>query len=49
MKSTQWMAQENYAWHQALKKNGVIYMSFKYGDFEGVRNERYLLLRNYIL
>ena len=27
--------------YQALKRNGVIYMSFKYGDFEGVRNERY--------
>ena len=27
--------------YQAIKKNGVIYMSFKYGDFEGVRNGRY--------
>ena len=27
--------------YQALKRNGVIYMSFKYGDFEGVRNGRY--------
>jgi SAM-dependent methyltransferase len=25
----------------ALKKNGIMYMSFKYGDFEGVRNGRY--------
>lgn len=25
----------------ALKDNGVIYTSFKYGDFEGVRNGRY--------
>lgn len=27
----------------ALKNNGVIYASFKYGDFEGIRNERYYL------
>lgn len=26
---------------QALKKNGIIYTSFKYGDFEGERNGRY--------
>lgn len=26
---------------RALKKNGIIYTSFKYGDFEGMRNERY--------
>ena len=25
----------------ALKKQGIIYISFKYGDFEGVRNGRY--------
>ena len=25
----------------ALKMNGIIYTSFKYGDFEGFRNERY--------
>ena len=25
----------------ALKKNGVIYTSFKYGTFEGERNRRY--------
>lgn len=25
----------------ALKKNGIIYTSFKYGDFEGERNGRY--------
>lgn len=25
----------------ALKKGGMIYVSFKYGDFEGVRNGRY--------
>lgn len=25
----------------ALKANGVVYTSFKYGDFEGVRNGRY--------
>ncbi len=25
----------------ALKDNGVIYTSFKYGDFEGIRNGRY--------
>ena len=27
----------------ALKTNGVMYVSFKYGDFEGVRNGRYYL------
>ena len=27
----------------ALKENGVMYASFKYGDFEGVRNSRYYL------
>lgn len=26
---------------QALKENGIIYTSFKYGDFEGERNGRY--------
>ena len=26
---------------QALKKNGIIYTSFKYGDFEGERDGRY--------
>ena len=26
---------------KAAKKNGVIYTSFKYGDFEGERNGRY--------
>ena len=26
---------------RALKANGIIYASFKYGDFEGMRNERY--------
>ena len=25
----------------ATKKNGAIYASFKYGDFEGIRNERF--------
>ena len=25
----------------ALKPGGVIYTSFKYGDFEGIRNGRY--------
>lgn len=25
----------------ALKDNGIIYTSFKYGDFEGIRNSRY--------
>lgn len=25
----------------ALKQNGILYASFKYGDFEGVRNGRY--------
>ena len=27
--------------HQALKKNGLLYTSFKYGTFEGERNDRY--------
>jgi len=26
---------------KALKQNGILYCSFKYGDFEGYRNERY--------
>lgn len=26
---------------KALKNNGVMYMSFKYGDYEGIRNGRY--------
>ena len=25
----------------ALKQNGIIYISFKYGDFKGERNGRY--------
>lgn len=25
----------------ALKRNGIIYTSFKYGDFEGMRNGRF--------
>ncbi len=25
----------------AIKQNGVIYISFKYGEFEGLRNDRY--------
>lgn len=28
---------------KALKKNGIMYCSFKYGDFEGDRNGRYYL------
>lgn len=27
--------------YNALKPNGIIYASFKYGEFEGVRNGRY--------
>ena len=27
--------------HRALKKNGILYVSFKYGDYEGERNGRY--------
>lgn len=27
--------------HKALKTNGILYVSFKYGDFEGYRNGRY--------
>lgn len=27
--------------YRALKKDGVMYMSFKYGTFEGIRNGRY--------
>lgn len=26
---------------KALKPNGVVYVSFKYGDYEGVRNSKY--------
>ena len=26
---------------RSLKKNGIIYTSFKYGEFEGMRNNRY--------
>lgn len=29
--------------HKALKKDGVLYLSFKYGYFEGVRNGRHVL------
>lgn len=29
--------------HKALKNNGIMYASFKYGDFEGERNGRYYL------
>jgi len=25
----------------SLKENGILYCSFKYGDFEGIRNGRY--------
>ncbi|WP_321024130.1 class I SAM-dependent methyltransferase [Eisenbergiella porci] len=28
---------------RALKKEGILYMSFKYGDFEGIRNGRYFI------
>jgi hypothetical protein len=27
----------------ALKDNGIIYTSFKYGEFEGMRNGRYFI------
>lgn len=27
--------------YKSLKDNGVMYMSFKYSDFEGIRNGRY--------
>lgn len=27
----------------ALKKEGILYASFKYGDFEGLRNDRYFI------
>ncbi|MDE6661071.1 MAG: class I SAM-dependent methyltransferase [Anaeroplasmataceae bacterium] len=27
--------------HRALKENGILYCSFKYGNFEGIRNERH--------
>lgn len=30
----------------ALKQNGVIYISFKYGDFEGIRNGRFFTFYN---
>ena len=28
---------------RALKTNGILYTSFKYGDFEGIRNGRYFI------
>ena len=28
---------------KALKENGVMYVSFKYGNFEGIRNDRYFI------
>ena len=28
---------------RALKKEGILYASFKYGDFEGMRNGRYFI------
>lgn len=31
---------------KALKKNGVLYCSFKYGTFEGIRNGRYFTFLN---
>lgn len=31
---------------KALKKDGIMYCSFKYGDFEGIHNERYFLYLN---
>lgn len=30
----------------ALKDNGIMYCSFKYGDFEGIKNERYFTYLN---
>ena len=32
---------DTFALKNPLKKNGIIYTSFKYGDFEGERNGRY--------
>lgn len=29
--------------YKSLKKNGVMYCSFKYGEFEGIRKERFFL------
>lgn len=29
--------------YEALKDEGVVYCSFKYGEFEGIRNERYFV------
>lgn len=29
--------------HKALKSNGIMYVSFKYGNFEGERSERYYI------
>ena len=29
--------------YKALKKNGVMYCSFKYGDFEGIRQGRFFI------
>ena len=32
--------------YRALKENGVMYCSFKYGDFEGIKNGRYFIYLN---
>lgn len=29
--------------YDALKDNGIMYVSFKYGDFKGIRKERYFI------
>lgn len=34
--------------YNALKENGIMYASFKYGDFKGIRNERYFIYLNEI-
>lgn len=32
--------------YKVLKRDGIMYASFKYGDFEGIRNERYFKYLN---
>ena len=39
--STEELRDVMYKMSRALKSNGIIYTSFKYGDFEGERNGRY--------
>ena len=37
------LAEVFYKMHSSLKDNGIVYTSFKYGEFEGYRNGRYFI------